>query len=278
VSEKKLIREEIYQLKIAPIGTISTDMVNKFDAPHQPHPEGESTSVIELFPKQDFHKAVEDLRGFEYIWIIWWFHKNSTWRPKVRPPRGEGTKRGLFATRSPHRPNPIGISAVKLLAVDGLKITVGECDLVDGTPILDIKPYIPAVDSFPNANTGWLKDVEDFYEKEPTYLVKFSERAEKENAWLKERGVNFINRAIKILEIDPSENRTRRIKQHGANLYRMGCAEWRLFFSVNGNEVEIQYFRPGYTVEKLQADGSEVIANRDNQLAFFKLSMEQENE
>lgn len=245
-------------------------MVNKFDAPHQPDTSIGSISVIELFPKRDFHKALEDLEGFEYIWLIWWFHKNTTWRPKVRPPRGEGNKRGLFATRSPHRPNPLGISAVRLLNVSGLKISISDCDLIDGTPILDIKPYIPKVDSFPDANIGWLAEVEDFYQQEPKYKITFSSLALEQQSWLESRGVNFFSRAIQILERDPSLNRTRRISRFN-DIFRMGCAEWRLFFSVSDNLVEIHSFLPGYPKEKLLSAGAEVILNRDTQLEFYKL-------
>lgn len=259
----------IPNLVLDPIGVIRTEMVNKFDAPHQPDTGVCSTSVIDLFPGRDFHKALEDLKGFEYIWLIWWFHKNTTWRPKVRPPRGEGMKRGLFATRSPHRPNPIAISAVRLIDVAGLKLVIGGCDLVDGTPILDIKPYIPKVDSFPDAKIGWLAEVEDFYQKEGKYKVIFSRLALEQKVWLETRGVNFFPRAIQILERDPSINRTRRISRFN-DIFKMGCAEWRLFFSVNMNQVEIQGFLPGYPKEKLLLPGADVIVNKDTQLAFYK--------
>ena len=127
-------------LTLQPIGVIRTGMTSKFDAPHQPTAGEEEQSVIELYPGMEFEKALLDLKGFEYIWVIWWFHKNLHWRPKVLPPRGDSVKRGLFATRSPHRPNPIGISAVRLIDVEGLQVKIGNCDLVNETPILDIKP------------------------------------------------------------------------------------------------------------------------------------------
>jgi len=264
-------------LELAPIGFIQTQIVNKFDAPHQPDGSQGLRSVIELLPKRDFHKSLEDLEGFEYIWLVWWFHKNSTWRPKVRPPRGDGVKRGLFATRSPHRPNPIAITAVRLINVSGLRLTIGDCDLIDGTPILDIKPYIPKVDSFPTAKIGWLAEVEEFYDQEPSFEVAFSSLAQEQKDWLEGQGVSFFQRALKILERDPTPNRTRRISKFD-EIFRMGCAEWRVFFSVEDNKVEIKYFRAGFPKEKLLAPGAEVIVNRDVQLAFYETFLNQDSD
>ena len=244
-------------------------MVNKFDAPHQPDPLTASRAVIDLLPNRDYHKALEDLAGFDRIWLIFWFHRNKTWRPKVLPPRGAEKKRGVFATRAPHRPNPIGISAVELIGIDGRKITIGSCDLVDGTPILDIKPYIPAVDAFPRSKIGWLEEVEETFSQPPKYKVKLSKRAAAQTEWLKGCGINFLDRAVTLLNRDPAPNKTRRIKKIGENGYRMGCAEWRIFFSVSGAEVAIDYIQPGYPLSRLQSPGHEVIPNRDCQVEFF---------
>lgn len=227
-------------LTVVPIGFISTDMVKKFDAPHQPDRESSRCATIELLPYHDFHKALEDLDGFEHIWLIFWFHRNSTWRPKVRLPRGQGKKRGVFATRSPHRPNGIGMTAVPLLEVTGRTIVVGACDLVDGTPIIDIKPYIPTVDSFPNSRIGWLQEIEDSFSEPPAFTVKLSERVEAQSASLAPADIALLQRARELLSRDPSPNRTRRIRKVGANLFRMGCADWRIFFSVSGQEVLLE--------------------------------------
>lgn len=267
--KRHTIRDPRPELVLKPIGFIRTGMSNKFDAPHQPDSSRSMTAVIELKPNLDLHKALEDLEGFDRIWLIFWFHRNLTWKPKVLPPRGASKKRGVFATRSPHRPNPIGLSAVPLLGIDGRTITVGSCDLVDGTPILDIKPYIPAVDSFPDAQIGWLRTVEESFAEPPAYKVKNAGDAKKQIDWLLTRGINFIDRATELLERDPSPNRTRRIKKIAPDLYRMGCAEWRLFFTVTGRMVELKYVQPGYPLSRLKAEGSSVIPNRDEQLEFL---------
>jgi tRNA (adenine37-N6)-methyltransferase len=104
-------------------------------------------------------EALDDLEGIERIWVIAHLHLNTGWNAKVLPPRGPRQKRGLFATRSPHRPNSIGLSAVRLVGVDGFTLHVEEIDLIDGTPILDVKPYVPYADAFPDARAGWIEQI-----------------------------------------------------------------------------------------------------------------------
>ena len=104
---------------------------------------------------EPFQAALRDLEGFERTWLIYHFHRSGPWRPLVVPYRAE-VERGLFATRAPSRPNPIGMSAVKLLAVKGNVLEVRGVDILDGTPLLDIKPYVPAFDAFPGSRAGWL--------------------------------------------------------------------------------------------------------------------------
>jgi tRNA (adenine37-N6)-methyltransferase len=129
--------------------------------------------TIELLP----HVPVEvlsSLEGFDYVWVLYVFHMNEGWSPMVRPPRGPRKKRGLFATRSPHRPNPIGLSALRLAGIEGRLIRVLGLDLLDGTPVLDLKPYVPYCDAFPEAKAGWVDEV-DALEREG--LTKPDERS-----------------------------------------------------------------------------------------------------
>jgi tRNA-Thr(GGU) m(6)t(6)A37 methyltransferase TsaA len=145
------------------IGYVHSPYKERFGTPRQP-PVTEQTlddrvqeATIELVPGRNFEQALKDLDGFEYIWVLAWLHLNEGWNPQVIPPRGPKVKRGLFATRAPHRPNPIGLSALKLVGIDGRMLKVSGIDLLDGTPVLDIKPYIPYSDAFPNARAGWLE-------------------------------------------------------------------------------------------------------------------------
>ena len=113
-------------------------------------------------PKYRVAEAVRGLEEFDYLWLIWQFHlaERKDWNPTVRPPRLGGNKRvGVFATRSPFRPNAIGLSSVRLLRIEpGPVLVVGGADLVDGTPILDIKPYIAYADSHPDARSGFAQE------------------------------------------------------------------------------------------------------------------------
>ena len=130
-----------------------------YQVPRQPD-DSDCEGVIELRPSQHYEMALQDLEGFERIWIIYQFHQNKNWKPLILPPRGTDTKKGVFATRAPYRPNPIGLSCVRLLQISDLKIKIAGADFLDQTPILDIKPYIPEVDSFPESKVGWLTNVE----------------------------------------------------------------------------------------------------------------------
>lgn len=242
----------------------------KFDAPHQPDRSANTSSIIELLPGQGFDQALQDLSGFSHIWLIWWFHKNRHWRPKVLPPRGSLGKRGLFATRSPHRPNPIGITAVPLLSISGRTLVIGSNDLIDGTPILDIKPYIHTVDSFPNATIGWISEVEAELAAAPTFTVICSELATAQLQWLAARNISFFERAEKILSRYPSAHRTRRIVKWHDGRCRMGCGAWRLFFVVEGQKVLVQEILPGYPVPLLNKPGYNDIPDRSEQIDFYQ--------
>ena len=255
-----------HTLQLEPIGYISSSMTLKFEAPHQPDADVNDTpGIIELLPDRNFDKALHDLEGFEYIWILWWFHKNTTWKPKVRPPRGPSEKRGLFATRSPHRPNPIGLSAVRLLGIEDRKIIIGEHDLIEGTPILDIKPYIPAVDAFPDAKLGWVKDIQPLTSR---FVISFTPEARLQREWLKEKRVAFLERSEMLLSHDPSPHKTRRIKKNKNRTFTMGCGAWRIIFGITDLEVIILSYRPGYPQRLLDQTEWE-IPDGDVQKAFL---------
>ena len=130
-----------------------TGFAAKDEAPRQAVVDG-AEAVIELFPGRNLEHAIEDLAGWERIWVIFWFHLNPGWRPKVLPPRSTSGRKGVLATRSPHRPNPLGLSAVRLLRIEGLNLHVQGVDMIDGTPVLDIKPYVPYSDAFAQSGSG----------------------------------------------------------------------------------------------------------------------------
>lgn len=159
---------EQYPMKV--IAHIHTDFSDKFGIPRQSGLVPELQGVITFEPEYRSADAVRGLEGFSHIWIIWQFSKavRENWSPTVRPPRlGGNTRLGVFATRSPFRPNAIGLSGVKLERVDtdakdGPLLYVSGTDLLDGTPIFDIKPYLPYADSFPDAAGGFTDTSGDF--------------------------------------------------------------------------------------------------------------------
>src|SRR5439155_25469237 len=123
---------------------------DRVSAPRQPRAAEGASGSIELFAGHGYEDALADLDRWQYIWVIFWFHGNEGWKAKVQPPRST-KKRGLFATRTPHRPNPIGLSVLRLERVEGRVVHVRDVDVLDGTPVLDLKPYVPWTDAIPDA-------------------------------------------------------------------------------------------------------------------------------
>ncbi len=147
-----------------PIAHVRSPYARRIDAPHQSTVvEGTETGsvaealivFVEGFPAA----AYRDLAGFERIWVVFVFDRSDGWKAEVRPPRG-GPKRSVLATRSPHRPNAVGLSAIELVAVEDAALRVRGIDLLDGTPILDIKPYVPYADAFVRSRAGWIDEID----------------------------------------------------------------------------------------------------------------------
>ncbi len=148
----------------SPIGTLKSPFREKFGVPRQALMMREALGVIKLNPDPQFPLALRSLEQFSHIWVLFVFHKaQGAWHPLIETPRVEaGGRMGVFATRSPHRPNNIGMSAVRLERIDwkapgGIELHISGVDLLDGTPVLDIKPYVPYADCIPEANSGWIK-------------------------------------------------------------------------------------------------------------------------
>ena len=156
-------------MEITPIAHIRTDFGSKFGVPRQSGVVEELRARIVFEPPYRNPDALRGLTDFSHLWLIWHFSevKQEGWSPTVRPPRlGGNTRMGVFATRSPYRPNPLGLSAVKIVGVDlstpeGPVITVAGADLMDGTPIFDIKPYLAYADSHPDAKGGFVTGLTD---------------------------------------------------------------------------------------------------------------------
>ena len=230
----------INEILIKPIGTIHSDLKQRYETPRQGVLAKGSSAVIHLNPKNNFEQAVKDLDGFDRIWIIYQFHLNKNWKPLVTPPRHTRNKIGVFATRAPYRPNQIGLSCVKLEKVEGLTIYISESDILDGSPVLDIKPYLPYSDSFPASKTGWVKSgLENIYE------VVFEEKTKKfADKLRKDENVNLLSYARVQLEFNPIETTRERITQStkktgNENQFVLAYQKWRINYTVDEIEMKV---------------------------------------
>ncbi|MEN9704593.1 MAG: hypothetical protein RLZZ393_472 [Pseudomonadota bacterium] len=237
-------------LTLEPIGVLRCAQQAKVDAPRQPAAAEGLGGVISLLPKRNFEHALEDLAGWKRIWVIFWFHHNTGWRPKVLPPRSDSGRKGLFATRSPHRPNPLGLSVLRLDHIDGLDLHVRDVDLLDGTPVFDIKPYVPYTDAFPDAGSGWLAT-----DPRPDHTVRFCAEAEAQLALIA-AGTAFPlrERIATALALGPVPNPYRRIKKLQDGLSRLAVQDWRILFTTEGRDIHVQRILSGYKPAQL-ADG-----------------------
>lgn len=148
------------RLVCEPIGWVRSPYRRRFGTPQQAAAiDSDAEAILELDPARVPERALADLVGIERLWVLSWLDRGRGWAATVRPPRGTRERRGVFATRSPDRPNPIGLSAVRLVRVEGMKLVVRGIDLLDGTPILDLKPYLPYADAFPDSKAGWIDEI-----------------------------------------------------------------------------------------------------------------------
>lgn len=234
------------ELLVKPIGWVRSPFGSKLEAPRQAVVAGEVTATIELLPGVGFEDALSDLASFDRIWVIYWFHLNTGWKPKVLPPRSN-EKRGLFATRAPHRPNPIGMSAVRLEGIDGLTLHIRGADMVDQTPVIDIKPYVAYADSFADAKEGWLAD------PAPVYSVRFEPEAETQLAWLaSEHRIELRSPLVQALSLGPAPHAYRRIKRDDEGLV-MAHKSWRVRFRPVERAMVVTRIVSGHRTRDLEA-------------------------
>ena len=234
-------------VKYSPVAVFRSNAVHAYEAPRQASID-ESGLVGTFELPASMREGLKDLEGFSRVWLIYDFHHNKMWKPLVMPPRGAREKRGVFATRSPYRPNSIGLSCVELVSVVGTVVTVRSTDLLDGTPILDIKPYVPYADSFPDACEGWLEGLEA-----ERFAIEFSARAEEKLRWLESHGVTQIRGFVMHqLEFDPLDRERKRLTDidgAAALAYRT----WRARFSISDRAVKIDDISSGYSPADLAA-------------------------
>jgi tRNA (adenine37-N6)-methyltransferase len=242
-------------LTLHPIGRIRTSFANKVDAPRQPAAATGARGVIELFADRNLEHAVEDLAGWERIWVIFWFDRNTGWRPKVLPPRSTDGRKGVLSTRSPHRPNPLGLSVLRLERIEGLNLHVLDVDLLDGTPILDIKPYVPYTDAFPDSGSGWIvpqAGTAGAADPGRSFVVGFSPRADAQLEWIAAHSALPLRERIAgTLMLGPQPHPYRRIKRARDGSLTLAVQDWRVDFSVEDLQVTVHAIRTGYNATQL---------------------------
>lgn len=226
-------------LTLRPIGIAHTPFREKVEAPRQGVVAKDVEGTIEIFDVPGMRDALCNLEEWKRIWLVFWFDRNEGWKPKVRPPRAEG-KKGLFSTRSPHRPNAIGMSAVRLIRVDGLRIVVSDIDLLDQTPIFDVKPYVPYADAFTEEDSGWLAQ-----DPKPEFAVVWTADAEAQLAWLRAHDVDIQKGVEDVLKLGPMPHAYRRIR-HDKDKGILAHKEWRIDFTATTDTVTIFRIRSGF--------------------------------
>lgn len=218
------------------IATIRTDMPDKFGIPRQSGLVPELRGRIVFEPEYRNPDALRGIEGFSHLWIIWEFSHNEKdgWSPMVRPPRlGGNAHMGVFATRSPFRPNPIGLSCVKLDAVtagkDGMVLEVSGVDMADGTPIYDIKPYLPYADAHPEALGGFAAPYTDYALK-----VEFADGL-----------MELVPKEHRAALIGILANDPRPAYQHDdGRVYGLSFAGYNVKFTVNGDALTVREIVP----------------------------------
>ena len=229
-------------ISIQVIARMHSDFATKFGIPRQSGLVEELRSTIVFEPEFRNPDALRGIEDFSHLWIIWQFSEavRQSWSPTVRPPRlGGNTRMGVFATRSPFRPNNLGLSSVKLLGVEptdkfGTVLHVGGADLMDGTPIFDIKPYIAYGDSHPEAKGGFTDTAGEFLLQVefPAELLRILP----EEKW---------DAAIGVLSHDPRPSYQRK----PGRVYGLTFAGFDIRFQVNGDMLTVE------EVNKVQTDG-----------------------
>ena len=235
------------EYQFSPIGVIRSCYKEKFGIPRQPGIVPDAVMTLELTSPYDRPEALAELEGFSHIWVIFVFHEamREQWRPTVRPPRLGGNKRiGVFASRAPFRPNPIGLSVVEL---EKIECEGGRCelylrggDLLDGTPVLDIKPYVPYADAVPDAIGSYASEPPD-----ETVKVKWSEKASLQCQQRERSGYPGLRSLIEhIIARDPRPAYVQGDQQKDGQQIGMRLYDFDLRWVIRGDEAEVLELYP----------------------------------
>ena len=269
--------------QIEPIGFFSCDQTYRSEAPRQGslaapfQDDSRNPGRVRLLKGQNFEQALQGLAEFERIWLLYGFHLNEHWKPMVRPP-GYSHKVGVFATRSPYRPGNIGLSCVELVAIKGLELFVRAYDLLDRTPIYDIKPYLPYGDSFPEAKVG---EHSISHESRPAqYEIRATPNFKLKADFLRSHdGPDLLRFARVQLSHDPRDGKHKRIKPENEkienNRFDLAYRTWRIRFRIPPMDnrealVELLDIHTGYSGRELEPGAEDPYQDKDLHRRFLR--------
>lgn len=225
-----VVLEKKGALVIEPVAVIKNGYKEKFGVPRQSGLAPSVKSKVEFYPDYRDENIIRDIEQYSHLWLVWGFSENEKkWSPTVRPPKLGGNKRvGVFASRSPFRPNPIGLSCVKLESVEdsknGKALIVSGADIKDGTPIYDIKPYLPYVDSIPEALGGFSEE-----HKNDSVMVEIPESIK---TGLPEK---MITEITELLALDPKPS----YQNDEKRIYGLAYEDMQIKFKYENNSIKV---------------------------------------
>lgn len=242
----------------------------RYEKPRQAEFSNDGGARVEFYSGAHFETALADLAGFDRVWLLFVFHLNLDrgWKVKVRPPVSPDDARiGVFATRSPYRPNPIGLSCVELLGIDGLALKIGPCDLLDGTPVLDVKPYIPAADAFPESAAGWRDRV-----KSQRWTVELTPVFCEQARFLTDGGEADPENFCRVqLGENPLDRTRKRVERLTSGRYAIGFRTWRIEFEAEEptKKIRVLAIRSHYREDELVFGAPDRYGDKDLHRAYL---------
>jgi tRNA-Thr(GGU) m(6)t(6)A37 methyltransferase TsaA len=252
-----------------PIGLFRSEHRYPYDASTQPTRDYSHTACsIELYPGSNFEQALKGLEQMSHVWVIFWFNQNSNWTPMVMPPRGSLHKVGVLATRSPHRPNSIGLSLLRLKKIEGRTLWFEASDILNDSPILDIKPFHPESDTPLDPQMGWMTNLEN--EK---FQIHADHAFKAQSDFLfAHRAGNLLAFAEQQLEYDPLNHKKKRVAKLEDDVWILSYRTWRIHFKINieSRDILLTSIQSGYSQQDL-GSAQDIYQDKDLHRKFQSL-------
>jgi tRNA (adenine37-N6)-methyltransferase len=235
------------EFSLKPIGYFKGTHQNKSAVPRQGH-LSQQVGVIKFEKNFDAKLALKGLEKMSHLWIIFQFHQaQSKPKPLVSPPRAPDIQVGVWATRSPYRPNSLGLTLAKIIKIEGSSLFLSEVDLLDGTPIFDLKPYVTDSDRPQNPKLGWIDDIE-------VWKYTLSKKAKTQITWLKENGLTEVDDVLESqFGTPPLQLKRKRVKKE-KDFFVLSYRTWRFSFNldISKKRSQIKEIKSGYSSQELE--------------------------